>query len=362
MFDLERAVLAPASAAPRVQYVRLGPGVDTGPLPPDVLAAMVFGPRPSSSPPDPRLIRVGLEPLDSPGIIELWRASGPVRTGRDGPIQFAADGELLAGVIELDEREHGGLAAAAEWAYASIRRFQARCGHPHLLRMWNYFESINRGQGDEERYKQFCLGRAAGLGPPGSAAAEAARARRALRGRGPATAWEPHTAGRFPAGTAIGRRDGSPILQVYWLAGCAPGTPLENPRQVSAFRYPRRYGPVPPSFSRAMLVSPRRLLISGTASIVGHASRHAGSLERQLDETLVNLESMLEHAAALQPTIPRRWGAHTLLKVYLRDGSAAGRAAGRLAERLPPGVQWLMLEADICRAELLVEIECAHGQ
>jgi chorismate lyase/3-hydroxybenzoate synthase len=369
MLNPEHAGRAAGSAVPRVEYMRLGPGADAGSLPADALAAIVFGPRSRSGPPppspagrsairssspDPRVIHVGLEPLEPPGIVELWRAGGPVRTGRDGPIRFAADREFLAGVIELDEREHGGLASAAEWAYASIRHFQARSDHPHLLRMWNYFEGINRGRGDDERYRQFCLGRAAGFGPGASVAADTAR------DRGSARACGPHAVHRFPAGTAIGRRDDSPILQVYWLAGRTPGSPLENPRQLSAFRYPRRYGPAPPSFSRAMLVS-RQLLISGTASIVGHASRHAGSLERQLDETLVNLESMVERAVAMQPAVLRRWGAHTLLKVYLRDGSAAESAARRLSERLLPGVQWLMLEADICRAELLVEIDCAHG-
>ena len=49
------------------------------------------------------------------------------------------------------------------------------------------------------------------------------------------------------------------------------GTPVENPRQVSAYRYPREYGPQSPTFARALLPpSPRvPLLLSGTASIDG---------------------------------------------------------------------------------------------
>jgi chorismate lyase/3-hydroxybenzoate synthase len=30
--------------------------------------------------------------------------------------------------------------------------------------MWNYLDAINENDGDEERYRQFCLGRARGLG------------------------------------------------------------------------------------------------------------------------------------------------------------------------------------------------------
>ncbi|MGH8148495.1 MAG: hypothetical protein ACRETB_00760 [Steroidobacteraceae bacterium] len=161
-------------------------------LPDDVLAAVVFGDAyPHLS--DPRCIRVGLPAIGGWGAAELWRAVSRVATGSCGPIRFAADAVRLAGVIELDERDHGGLAAAARAAYAAISRFQQRSAHPHVLRVWNYFDRINHGGADEERYKQFCAGRAAGLGP--------------------------HLGQRYPAATAIGRRDGAPTLQVYWLAG-----------------------------------------------------------------------------------------------------------------------------------------------
>jgi chorismate lyase / 3-hydroxybenzoate synthase len=320
----------PRPAAP-FEYAALA---TDSPLPPDVLAAVVFG---NACPhlADPRCIRVGLPPIDGCAVAELWRAVGRVETGCEDLIKFAFDDERLAGVIELDERDHGGLAAAARFAYAAIGRFQSASRYPHLLRVWNYFDRINHGRADEERYKQFCIGRAAGLGAQGAA--------------------------RYPAASTLGRRDGMPTLQVYWLAARTEGAPLENPRQVSAYRYPRQYGPAAPRFSRAMLVSGPLLLISGTASVVGHASRHPGDLASQIDETLDNLASVLGRAAALQPAIPACWGAESLLKVYLRERSSAGAAAAHLAARLPVGVRYMILEADICRSELLVEIDCVHG-
>ncbi len=321
----------PDLAALSVHYAALAPDL---PLPPDVLAAVVFGDSHSHLS-DPRCIRVRLPAIGGCGVAELWRTAGRVETGREGPIRFAASAEHLAGIIELDERHHGGLAAAAEQAYSAIRRFQSQSPYPYLLRVWNYFDGINQGRADEERYKQFCVGRAAGLGP--------------------------HRAHRYPAATAIGRRDGAPTLQIFWVAARTPGAPLENPRQTSAYHYPRQYGPASPSFSRAMLVSQRLLMISGTASIVGHASRHAESLVSQIDETLANLESVLERATSVQPTIPARWGERSLLKVYLRDSASATRAESHLAARLPQGVRYMILEADICRSELLVEIDCVHG-
>ena len=366
MMNLELAE-SELRAGARIEYARFRPQALAEPLPADVLAAVTFG-RGASLSSDPRLIRVGLDPLGSADLMELWRAAGPVRTGGSGLIRFATDGEHLAGRLELDEREHAGLAAATQWAYAAILSFQAQSPCPHLLRMWNYFDDINAGEGDAERYKQFCIGRAAAFAAAPFAAAPffaatplaAAASRPAARPASTAGKRAAAERDRFPAATAIGRRDGSHILQIYWLAARVPGIALENPRQMSAYRYPRAYGPASPTFSRAMLAPPGLLLISGTASIVGHASQHSGSLRDQLDETLANLASLFERGTALEPALARL-GTRARLKVYLRDGASANLAAAHLAERLPLGAQCLMLEADICRAELLVEVDCAHA-
>ncbi len=230
----------------------------------------------------------------------------------------------------IDEQAVGGLAAAACAAYEAISRFTLRCGHRHLLRMYNYFSAINSGAGDAERYKQFCSGRAAGF--------------KAL----PDRSW--------PAATAIGRQDQGRLLQVYWLASDEPGRPLENPRQVSAFHYPRQYGPAPPHFSRAIQVADG-MLISGTASVLGHSSHHADDLPAQLDEILRNLASVRQAGGTIATHTS---GRGTLLKVYLRDATAAGFVAKYLRGHLPPQVQFLVLGADICRRELLVEIDAVH--
>jgi len=301
-------------------------------LPADVLAAITFG---DVRRHDARCVRVGLQPLRGAGIVEIWRAAGPVSFGFDGPVRYSADGEFLVGAIEVDERGFLSVAAAAEAAYTAILRFQSSGAYPHLLRMWNYFDSINQGAGDQERYRQFCVGRAAAL-----------------------TAFPSRD---LPAATAIGRRDGDPTLQVYFLAGKKAGLPLENPRQLSPYRYPRQYGPAAPSFSRAMLVSDDLVMISGTASIIGHASHHPGDLRGQIEETLANLNSVLQRAAAASAAIPARLDAQSLLKIYLRNAAQADVVEAALGERLPRDVRYLILEADICRGDLLVELDCIHG-
>jgi len=306
----------------RIAYQHIAPGTD---LPAGLLAAVHFGgtDHPSST---ALTVHVQLDPVHGEPLSELWYATGAVQHGTQGAIRYASDADHLFGVIELDERDQPDIAAAAATAYAAIADFQRESPFPHLLRMWNYFDAINEGEGDGERYRQFCVGRALGLS-------------NAL-------------AAGFPAATAIGHQRATGRLQIFWLASRTAGRAVENPRQLSAYRYPRLHGPVSPSFARAMSSSDGALLISGTASIVGHSSLHDDDAIAQLEETLRNLVALrvLTHAAAR----------HSLLKVYVRDPQQAELIAARLHSILPAefaGSDILYLAADICRSELLLEIE-----
>ena len=302
---------------------------------PDVLAVFGFGPGAPGAD-DPRYLRVPLAPLGE-APLEVWRGNGIVESGYAGAIRCSSDGELLFGAIEVAEGE-GGIEEASRTAYAAMSAFVADRGFPHLLRIWNYLDAITHGEGDAERYRQFCVGRAQGLG-----------------------AFETEL---LPAATAIGRCDDERVLQVYWLAAKAPGKPVENPRQVSAYRYPRQYGPQSPSFARAMLPPARAampLLLSGTAAVVGHASQHSESVPAQLDETLANLDSLVGAARGLAPALPAAFGPGSPLKVYVRRPADEAAIAAQLDALLDPPAPRLLLHAHVCRRELLVEIDGAHG-
>ncbi|ADV28623.1 putative pteridine-dependent deoxygenase like protein [Pseudoxanthomonas suwonensis 11-1] len=304
---------------------------------PRVLAVFGFG---ADAPghADPRFLRVPLRPLQDEAVVEVWRTAGPVEHGRDGDVAWASDGRLLFGAMEVAEPDGGDIEAAARHAYTRIGAFLAGLPACHLLRVWNYMDAITLGEDDEERYRRFCVGRVSGLGQLDAA--------------------------RLPAATAIGRCDGQRVLQVYWLAATGPGTPLENPRQISAYRYPRQYGPQPPSFARAMLPptgSDMPLLLSGTAAIVGHASQHAGSIRAQVEETLANIGVLIGSARRIRPSLPVAPDAATPLKAYVRHPEDAAEVAAALDSHLGRQVPRLLLHAQVCRRELLVEIDGAHG-
>lgn len=297
---------------------------------PDVLAVIGFGAGADSD--DPRRVRVGLEPCDAgtPALLEVWRGARGVHCGRSGDLRWSSDGEHLFFAIEIEEAAHAGIEAAAEHAYAAICAFVAGSATPHFLRLWNYLDAINAGAGDEERYRRFCAGRARGM--------------------------DARMHASYPAATAIGRRDGRRALQVYGLAARTAGRAIENPRQVSAWRYPRQYGPTAPTFARGMRSVDAQLLISGTAAVVGHASRHDDDLAAQIDETLENLRSLLAEAGDRNGL-----GARSLLKAYVRHPADAAAVAAALRERVPALGGLLLLGGDICRGELLVEVDGVHA-
>jgi hypothetical protein len=272
--------------------------------------------------------------------LDAWFGSATTHTHQHGCVHYVTDGDWLHGVATVDDREFG-VHAAAQRAYADVFAVLAATPCTHLLRLWNYLADINADAQGTERYRQFNAGRQ-------QAFIEAERS--AFEGS--------------PAACALGTHGGP--LQVYFLAGRTPPIAIENPRQVSAYRYPNTYGQRAPTFSRAALADVgggrQALFISGTASIVGHESRHLGDVRRQTEESLVNIATVRDAAAARAGhPIPASDMYYT---VYVRH-AADLPVIREVFERTVGADTWaareaVYVEADICRAELLVEIE-AHG-
>jgi chorismate lyase/3-hydroxybenzoate synthase len=271
--------------------------------------------------------------LAGPGPGENWLA-GPISESAGTCDAAWAHGDHYAmialGVDEID----GDIEQAAAVAYQRLMTCVRPSDHPYLLRIWNYFPAINEGEGDGERYRRFCVGRARGVD------------------------------GRFndppPAATAIGGSQATGKLQVVALCARAPALALENPRQTPAWRYPREFGPVSPGFSRGAILDADsetpRLLASGTASIVGHVSRHVDDIRGQLLESIANLQALLEEGAT-------RIGRHfalagcEALRIYLRDPGDLAMAQSVIAGSGLPAERVIYLQGDICRRELSVELE-----
>jgi enamine deaminase RidA (YjgF/YER057c/UK114 family) len=149
-------------------------------------------------------------------------------------------------------------------------------------------------------------------------------------------------------------------LTIVFAACATEPKHFENPRQVPAYDYPKKHGPRPPSFSRATLVptgSRADVFISGTASIEGHETVASGDTAGQIVQTVSNLRA-ISKTCGLGDDLGAACGGERHFKVYLRhpaDLAAVKQALDRTFFTFADRVSYL--RADICRAELNLEIE-----
>lgn len=273
-------------------------------------------------------------------VEEIWRVDQTPLAGNSDGIVWSRAGNLLFGVIEVDEALFADasaatpLQAASNEAYCRIFRLLEAQQLPHLWRVWNYLADITGESHGLERYRQFNIGRQ-------DAFLEFSRG----------------ATGNVPAACAIGLAD-SP-LSIAFLAGDQPAVPVENPRQVSAYHYPAAYGPRSPTFSRAALVYPpgqEILFISGTASIVGHRTVHPGDVVSQCRETLANVGAVVAEANRLGRSLPYALN-ELAYRVYVRHAEDFPAVWETLSPLIGATAEVVYLQADICRADLLLEVE-----
>jgi len=166
-----------------------------------------------------------------------------------------------------------------------------------------------------------------------------------------------------PTASAVGTWGEDMVL--FCLAAEAPGTPAENPKQVPAYRYSRKYGPLPPCFARSTLVRAAGaplLLVGGTASIRGEDSMHIGHLELQAEETFRNLAALVRSALGGDgnENDPERgsWlNRFRELRVYHPHLADRGQILTLVQEHFRCLKRVELIRAELCRPELLVEIE-----
>lgn len=283
---------------------------------------------------DESILRVALPVLSGPATETLLSGAELPAMG-EGSSVFNLDGRVAGFAVAA---AHDELEAAARMLYHRV--FAATQGR-RLYRIWNYVPQINAHDHGLENYRRFCRGRS--------------------------LAFEDHFGHAFqrelPAASAVGAVHGP--LAVAFLAGDAEPRHFENPRQVPAFEYPPEYGPRPPSFSRATRFDAggrREVFISGTAAIRGHATVAPNDLAAQLSCTRDNLTIVAETAGA-GPGVGAADGWQRTFKIYVRHLVDFPLVREDLERHLlEPDDTVTYLQADLCRADLLVEIEAVLTQ
>jgi chorismate lyase/3-hydroxybenzoate synthase len=296
----------------------------------------------------PAIVRRSADPLEAPplaawvenlfGDVEASCSGGAMTRRRDGLILVST---RVRDAIRLSV---DGFENATLGAYESIAR-ELAATRLHAVRFWNHVPQINEILLDgRDRYMAFNAGRYRAYcnwyGGPGAFEQQIATA------------------------TGIGHRGND--LFVYCLGTEQPGVAVENPRQVAPYHYSKRFGPLPPAFARATVLHaaeqlPGRILIGGTASVRGEDSVHFDDLAQQLEETFVNLAALVSAAstgsngsgAGHRSSLAR----YRELRAYIPDESSFEQVIAAIAVAFPKLQRLELLRADLCRSELLIEIE-----
>ncbi|MEY4385565.1 MAG: hypothetical protein RLY20_848, partial [Verrucomicrobiota bacterium] len=221
----------------------------------------------------------------------------------------------------------------------------------HVVRTWWYLGEITGPEGVHQRYQEMNRARSDGFD--------------GLQ-FGSGHLCVPRHRAAFPASTGIGMQPGAG-LSLATLALQTARTdvsllPLENPLQTPAYDYAACYSPKSPKFSRAMaLVTPDYVTnwVSGTASIVHSEVVYPNSVIAQTEQALDNIAELIS---------PENYGNHGVsntgatladlakIRVYLKRESDFAACRSVVQRRLG-NIPAIYVVADVCRPELLVEIE-----
>lgn len=169
----------------------------------------------------------------------------------------------------------------------------------------------------------------------------------------------------YPASTGIGTGEHGLVvtaLSVQTEREDVEILSLENPQQMSAFDYPKEYSTKSPKFSRAMAIRIGDHLttwVSGTASIVDAETVFPGDVEKQTEQTLNNIEKLIaaENFSRLGwPDAGASLDELAKIRVYVRRPEDYEKCRAVCEKRLG-NVPSVYAIADVCRPDLLVEIE-----
>lgn len=219
-----------------------------------------------------------------------------------------------------------------------------------VIRTWLYLGDIVGPEGETQRYKELNRARtdyfkpfhfAANLTPPECNSTV------------------------YPASTGIGTDSRDVLMSCIAFAADRDdirAIPLENPQQTSAFDYSTAYGPKSPKFARAMALSCgpfASIMVSGTASITGAETRHVGDPERQTHQTLDNIAALISEENVARHGMPGLGATLedlALVRVYIKRQEDYAKVRAVCEQRLGE-LPTIYAIADVCRPELLVEIE-----
>ena len=231
-----------------------------------------------------------------------------------------------------------GIRQQSEEIFSQLSKMLAKHGFAicDIYRQWNYIEQITTIRNERQNYQEFNDARSRFYN---------------------SADWS----NGYPAATGIGTSCGGVMIEVFAIRGTnVVNHAIDNPVQVAAHNYSQKVltgktdeaQRTTPKFERARIVGDV-VYISGTAAIKGENSLQLDNATAQTEETMNIIKSL-----TATNNIPTECTAteYTLLRTYIKNSDEAAEVIKFMDERYP-SVPKHYLIADVCRPELLIEIE-----
>ena len=171
----------------------------------------------------------------------------------------------------------------------------------------------------------------------------------------------------FPAATGIGMKSNKVLIECM-ASESLNVVAISNPNQKESYHYGQevlvgepKIQKQAPQFERAVLLQSGktcRLIISGTASIIGQQTVGIGDVELQTKITIDNIEKLVSASNLREfcPDLDAFPDTYNYLRVYVKNREDIQKVKCICFEHFGD-VPTTYVEADICRDDLLVEIE-----
>ena len=260
-----------------------------------------------------------------------------------GAIVFNKDGLSLS--TGFTWSNGGNCRTKSDNAFASIERLLDKTGYTcsDIIRQWNYIENILDFEGPHQNYQIFNDARS-----------------RYYRDQFAKTG--------YPAATGIGMKSGGLVIEyIAFKNSDTRSISIDNPAQIPAHQYDQNYLkglPVnqvktTPKFERGRYLSIRGkefVFISGTAAISGEKTAYPGNPKQQTCLTIENIDRLTSEENLKRNNIKAATITFDYLRIYAKDRKDFERVKEECMHRYG-NAPCVWIQADICRNELLVEIE-----
>ena len=272
----------------------------------------------------------GPQIINYKNIYEIWEVQGKVHQKKYNDINVSMSKNYIFGsvIIDLEElNSYEEIKSAISYKYRDFFNI-ANQYSMNLIKIWHYIPQLLKPYSDNKtNYSLLC------------------EAREIIYK-------EKYKDSSFPAATVIGI-GGNKILIYFLAAVCAEYNTVENKRQVSSYDYPQNIFLEKPMFSRAVSFidiegAEKKIMISGTASIKGYESMHKMDVLKQLTEALKNYQTFVNI----------KGNDSNICRIYLtKSQTKYSVEIVKILDSIFEYNNYILLEGEICRKDLLVEIE-----